>query len=367
MRTRILLALLVVIATALVAAPAQAATLRCDPTGDAHRADDCIAHSHVGATADARMRPGDTIAIRERIADALRGDRLVTEVQMRRVSRDGTRGPWIGLRRTLWSAADTARRTTRTVDVCRAKLPGRYEFRTAIRSASGSAQRDTRQLTAPVATSAPTMVTLPNQALAGACANSPDDMANVEYFNQIEFNQLIVIAIADQGSSFALSLQCPPPISADFPPADFGMALALEGQASGVACNGSPITLDKATLQAGKYAGCSLRETVPVCMFDVLVFNTLTQAVYSDTLLEIELLPGGQTFIPNLNPATMPLCPGTPDTCILTGTCTLSPSKLGTLTLCENAASCTASQPGGSTYSLNSTVYFQALLTDKVS
>lgn len=367
MHCRLPLIALVLALSALAAGPAHAAGGACDPTGDANRADDCIAHSHVGATADARMRPGDVITIRERIADALRGDRLVTEEQMRRVSRDGTRGPWIGLRRTLWSAADTAKGATRTIDVCRAKLPGRYEFRTSIRSASGSAQRAMRQLSAPVATSAPTMVTLPNRALAGACANAPDDETIVEYFNQIAYNQQFLLAIADQGSSFALWLRCPPPLSADFPPADFGMALALEGQASGVACNGSPITLDKASLQAGRYAGCSLRGTVPLCMFSVLVYNKLTQTIYSDTMLEIELLPGGQTFIPNLNPATLPLCPGTLDPCVLTGTCTPSPSRMGTLTLCEGAASCTASQTGGGAVVPNSTVYFQTLLEDKIT
>ena len=357
MRNRLLLTLLLAVIVAIVAAPAQAATKRCDLTGDTHRADDCVTHSHVGATADGRMRPGDTIAIREHIADALRGDNLVTEVQVRRVSRDGTKGPWIGLRRTRWSAADTAAHATHTIDVCRAKISGRYEFRTSTRL---PADRRTARQSGATATSAPTAVTLPNAALPNACPTSATDEMNIEYFNETSFSQQYAIVVADQGSTFALSLQCPPRISAEFPPPTLGIAMALEGAPDALVCNGASLALDKATLQANGYAGCTLQGGVPQCTFDFVGYSTRTQVVYSDTLLQISLTTGGETIIPNLNPATLPLCPTTITPCLLTNTCSATTSKVGSLSLCDSADAATCDPPPtSSTYSFNDIVYFQ--------
>ncbi|MCX6392026.1 MAG: hypothetical protein NTX95_05995 [Actinobacteria bacterium] len=378
MRNRILLTLLLALIVAAVAAPAQAATTGCDLTGDTRRANDCITHSHVGATADGRMRPGDTITIRQRIADSLRGRPLVVEVQMRRVARDGKKGPWVGLRRSRWSAADSAAHATRTIDVCRAKLAGRYEFRTAVRvPRSGLMGRTARQVTGEIAVSAPTMVALPQGVFSGACPNSPDDEMIIEYFNQIEFSEDIYFNIIDQGTSFALSLSCPPQQSPDFPPPAFGMYMGLHGAQSGVACNGSALIFDKATLNRGGYYGCGMRGMLPMCTFDIFAYNEITQAIFSDTLLQVTF-PGittaytpstdpskwpTTTIIPNLNPATLPLCPSNFNPCVLEGTCTLTSSKTGSLTLCDSAdgSSCTA-PPVNNTYSYNENVYFQTAI-----
>ena len=164
MRKALLLAFLLTLVIAVGAAPAQAAGKGCDLTGDIQRANDCITHSHVGATADGNMRRGDTISLREHIADALRGQNLVVEVQVRRVARDGRKGPWVGLRRTRWTAAETAAHATRTVDVCRAGVAGRYEFRTATVLPRKPGVRAARQsIVGPaIATSAATTVNLPN-------------------------------------------------------------------------------------------------------------------------------------------------------------------------------------------------------------
>lgn len=364
MRRLVLLAALA-LATAVIAAPVQAATRGCDLTGDANRADDCITHSHVGATADGNMRAGDTISLREHVAEALRGRPLVVEVQVRRVARDGRKGTWVGLRRTRWTAAGTAAHATRTVDVCRAKLAGRYEFRTATRvpraALTGPASR---QAAGQIATSAPTMVNLPNRGVPGGCPNSPDDEVIIEYFNEVEFDQDLYVVMQDQGTSFALTLSCPPQQSPNLPPANFGLVMALEGAPTGMPCNGGPIVLDKATLDSGSYAGCVSQPGVPRCTFDFLAYDEQTQVVYSDTIVEIAMTPGtpNTTYIPNLNPATLPICPANLNPCILTGQCSLSTTKVGTLALCTGADSCAPPHSSGA-YSYNENVYFQTSIS----
>ena len=366
MRTRLLTLIVVVFAAALVAAPAQAAGKGCDITGDSHRADDCITHSHVGATADGNMRPGQTVTIRQHIADALRGENLVTVVQARRVIRDGKKAPWINIRRTRWSAADTTASPNRTIDVCKGNISGRYEFRTSTRLPKATGRRSARQAGATVATSAPTTVTLPNQSVTGACPNSPEDETIVEYFNQIEFSMDIYVVITDQGSSFALSLSCPPQQTPYYPPSQFGMSMTLAGVGSGIGCNVGQLTLSKATLQAGGYQGCQLVNSIPACAFIVLVYNTSTQAVYSDTEFQITLTNGDNTYIPNLNPATLPLCPSSFNPCVLDGTCSLSTSKSAQLSLCDSADSATCTPPPpNNTYAYNENVYFQTAIQSK--
>jgi hypothetical protein len=362
MRNRLLLTVLLALIVAAVAAPAQAVTKGCDLTGDTRRANDCITHAHVGATADGTMRPGDTIKIRHRIADALRGRPLVVEVQMRRVARDGKKGSWVGLRRTRWSAADTTARASRTVDVCRAGVAGRYEFRTVTNvPRSASSDRSPRQASVQTATSAATTVLLPNRALADGCPNSPDDEMIIEYFNEIEFNEDIYAVIIDQGTSFSMTLSCPPQ-QGPFPPQNFGMIMALEGAPGGVGCNGGAIVLNKSTAASGGYDACQYADLV--CTFDFLVYNKATQVVYSDTIVMITLgRYGNNTYIPNLNPATIQICPANFNPCVLTGTCTQTSSTTGSLTLCDSAdgSSCTA-PPVPVTYHFNENIYFQTAL-----
>lgn len=363
MRNRLVLTLLLALIVAAVAAPAQAATKRCDLTGDTRRANDCITHSHVGATADGTMRPGDTITIRQRIADSLRGRPLVVEVQMRRVARDGKKGSWVDLRRTRWSAAATAAHASRTVDVCRAGVAGRYEFRTVTNvPRSASSDRSPRQaVVVPTATSAATTVLLPNRALASGCPNSPDDEEIIEYFNEVNFNEDLYVIVIDQGTSFSLTLSCPPQQSVYFPPQNFGMIMALEGAPGGVGCNGGAIVLDKLTMGSGGYDAC--QDNGRVCTFGVLAYNEATQAVYSDTIVMITFENGNNTYIPNLNPATIPLCPSNFNPCMLTGQCSLSTTKTGTLSLCDSAdGSACATPSSNNTYSYNENVYFQTAI-----
>ena len=363
MRNRIFLTLLLAMVFAVVAAPAQPFVAAC--AGDTKRANDCITHSHVGATADGNMRPGDTITIRQRIADSLRGRPLVVEVQMRRVARDGKKGSWVGLRRTRWSAADTAAHASRTVDVCRAGVAGRYEFRTVTNvPRSASSDRSPRQAPVQTATSASTTVLLPNRALANGCPNSPDDEMIIEYFNEIEFSMDIYAIVIDQGTSFSLTLSCPPQQSPYFPPANFGMIMALEGAPGGVGCNGGAIVLDKSTMTSGGYDAC--QDNGIVCTFNFLAYNEATQAVYSDTIVMITFTNGNNTYIPNLNPGTIPICPSNFNPCILTGTCTLTSSKTGALSLCDSTdGSACAAPPSNNTYSYNENVYFQTAIQSK--
>lgn len=363
MRKRILRTLLLALIVVAVAAPAQAATKGCDLTGDTTRANDCITHSHVGATADGNMRPGDTITIRQRIADSLRGRPLVVEVQMRRVARDGKKGSWVGLRRTRWSAADTAAHASRKVDVCRAGAAGRYEFRTVTSvPRAASSDRSPRQSSVQTATSASTTVLLPNRALVNGCPNSPDDVAIIEYFNQVVFSEDIYMIVIDQGTSFSVTLSCPPQQSPSFPPADFGMVMALEGASAGVGCNGGAIVLDKLAMRG--YDACQDNGTV--CTFDFLAYNEVTQAVYSDTIVTLQFTNGNNTYIPNFNPATLPICRSNFNPCVLTGQCSLSSTKVGSLSLCDSTdGSACAAPPSNNTYAYNENVYFQTAIQSK--
>ena len=68
------------------------------------------------------------------------------------------------------------------------------------------------------------------------------------------------------------------------------------------------------------------------------------------------------TFIPHLNPATLPI---NSHSTLLPPTDTTS-SGLGTLQLCEASKACDSGDTPASGYSWNSSVYFQTMIRDKI-
>jgi len=353
--------------SALAAGPAHAAGGSCDPTGDRSAADDCVTHIHIGTAADGRVTAGEEIAIRQHLDGALRGTALTTEVQARRVHRGGEKGPWVVVRRLRWPAAMTAKGGTRDIRVCVAALEGRYQFRTATRVPRAALDgRAARTFSDVLATSAPTGVTVPNGGGPGACVNSPDDENNVELFNMWNYMDGFEIEItgAAPGAStpMTIALECPERETPEMG-ATLGIGLFLAGQGTGVGCNGAGIALDRKTLMAGGYPECVVRNGVPSCRATLFAWNTVTQAIYTETQMML-VLNGNQTMIPDLLPATIPLCNNTINDCLLSDTCSLSTQQEGQLQLCESPTSCAAPPPSPGT-GISDSIYFQSVGSTK--
>ncbi len=373
MRRRLSLIALALVAAALAAAPAHAAGGTCDPTGDRRTADDCVTHVHIGAAADGRVTAGEEIAIRQYLDSALRSTALTTEVQARRIHRDGAKGPWVVVRRLRWPAAMTAKRGTRDIRVCVAALAGRYQFRTATRVPRSAVRgRAGRSFANVLATSAPTGVTMPNGGQPGACANSPDDETNIELFNTWNFMEGFVIEtgglslrttrgafISGAITPTTIALECPERPSPEIG-ATLGVGLFLAGQATGAGCNGAGLALDRATLMAGGYPECAIRGGVPTCRATLFAWNTETQVIYAETQILL-ILNGNQTMIPELNPATLPICSSTVNECLLSGSCPPSTPQKSQLQLCESATSCSAPPPSRGT-GAQASVYFETVV-----
>ncbi|MFM7552853.1 MAG: hypothetical protein ACKO7Q_08445 [Actinomycetota bacterium] len=325
-----------------------------------------MTHVHVGEAADGRVAAGEEIAIRQHLDSALRGAALTTEVQARRVHRGGEKGPWVVVRRLRWPAAMTAKGGTRDIRVCVAALAGRYQFQTATRVPRTALKgRAGRTFSDVLATSAPTGVMVPNGGTPGACANSADDESNIELFNMWSYMEEFEIQISgiDPGATTppTIALDCPERPSPTIG-ATLGIGLFLAGQETGVGCNGAGIALDRTTLLARGYPECVVRSGVPSCRVTLIAWNTVTQVIYSETQIML-VLNGNQTMIPDLNPATRPLCNNTLNDCLLEGTCVLSTQQEGQLRLCESPTSCSALPPSTVTDS-GSSIYFQTAIRD---
>lgn len=190
-----------------------------------------------------------------------------------------------------------------------------------------------------------------------ACPNSPDDLDIIEYFNEIEFSENIYIIIADGGTEFNLMLSCPPRETPTFPPPNFNLQMSTEDNSQSMACNTGSITINKNQLSSFSLGYCM---NGSICTFLITLNNSETDTIYSQTLLDMTMMTGNQTYIPNLNPATLPLCPSNFNPCLLSDTCPLSPDKEGDLELCESSTSCISpSLPNNQSYDYNENVYFQ--------
>ena len=214
-----------------------------------------------------------------------------------------------------------------------------------------------------IAASSVSSLAVTQSASSGSCSNSSADEMLIEYFNQINFQQDIQILITQTATAYNIQITCPMEPSASIPGPAFDLTLTSIDGSMSTNCNGNqPISVNKS--QLGSYNFC----TVNSCKFTVVDSNASTGTVYSTTVIQIMLTPGNQTLLPSLNPATLPVCNNTLNACLLSGTCSLSNSKEGALSLCAGSATCNnspATNTGG--YSLNQNVYFQTMITNKVT
>lgn len=305
----------------------------CDWRGDRKRADDCVTHTLAGRAGDGVVAAGKTFRVRMRGHDALNGLRVSARVQVRKIGRDATFvGDWKRVRMVSWSAAD---KRTVVVRAPRSRASYTIRVKALIPSAKGSMRSrafgtGVASAGAISATSAPTILSTEG------CPNGPDAETMIEYFNQIEFEEDIYLLIYDgdvpapsgadattpQGT-FAIQLSCPPQVTPYFPPADFQISLSTGDGTESVTCNDDLITLKKA--QMSELAYCE--DSGTDCTFVVVASDKATGGVFSTTELMVTFFAGNNTYIPDLQPATLPLCPETFDPCVLTGDCALSDER----------------------------------------
>ncbi len=188
------------------------------------------------------------------------------------------------------------------------------------------------------------------------CTNSPQDETIIEYFNEIDFEDLIEIIVTDTGKAYGVTLSCPARVNADFPPSDFDLMMTTAANTMPISCDGGSETFNyvPSPPTASELPSCNW----PNCNFFITLKNKTTGTVYSQTETQITFPGGNSTFLPELNPATLPICNNTINGCIVDGTCSLSTEKLGNLTLCESSTSCLP-PPNNNGYGYNENNYYQ--------
>lgn len=198
-------------------------------------------------------------------------------------------------------------------------------------------------------------VALANDAAAQLnCTNSNNDELIIEYFNEQTFNETFVLEIiqSSDASSFNVQLSCPPRESFEIPPADFYLWMSSLHTSTPVAsCGGGTLSFDNSR-SAKNLAVCP---DWPKCLFNIVLQNKTTDMIYSQTEYQIEFM-GNSTVIPQLEPATLPICNNTINNCLLDDSCSLSSEKLGSLTLCDSSSSC-VSPPNSNSYGYNENNY----------
>lgn len=328
----------------------------CDLSGDRQRADDCIRVSLTKSARDGRIAEDKVISARIKIDPSLRGRNMVTKIQARRLSTIGKPGHWFTIRNVMWEAK--SRSKSLDVDVCTAALKGKYQLRTRTQINAGVTRSGT---SSSVAISLP--ITLNVEGNPATCVSSPQDMTIVEYFNQMSFEGLIDVVVEDAGPQFNVIINCPEPVSSTIPPQSMTLALYTSDQAYATSCtNQTPIVISKAALQADQLDYCRGLE----CDFGIVLFNNVTYTIYSNTLYQITMNPGNETYVPSLEPAVIPVCNAPVEPCVLEGTCVLSTPKSGVLQLCDSADSSACSSPN-TTYTYNETIYFELALTHRTT
>ena len=113
--------------------------------------------------------------------------------------------------------------------------------------------------------------------------------------------------------------------------------MATADDTSTVTCNTGQITIPKATI--GQQTYCNAASS---CEFFVTVSDNVDGTVFSTTEVSIPLTGGDNTIIPNLNPAALPICPHTVDSCLTDGSCAESQAPNSSIQLCDNPADCGA-------------------------
>ncbi len=80
-----------------------------------------------------------------------------------------------------------------------------------------------------------------------------------------------------------------------------------------------PIVIPKDQLAAQTIDYCS---DGLLCDFDIVLSNRTTLTIYSQTNFQMPMTSGDQIILPDLEPATLPICNNTLQPCLLNGSCT---------------------------------------------
>lgn len=140
-----------------------------------------------------------------------------------------------------------------------------------------------------------------------ACTSSGDDEANVEWFNQMLFEDEYTINVSQSATSFMVQLNCPQPISPALPPS-LGVNLSPFDTITSTSCNsGTPLSINIQGAMSGLYPYCSYQNSVVTCDFEVQAVNTETRLTYSETMMSIQFISLPSQIVPQLLPATVPL------------------------------------------------------------
>ena len=362
----------------------------CDGSGDNQPADDCVQMKLPASKTSLKVAGGNPYNIHVVTHPGLRTKPMIAEVQYRSVANNGHVGSWWTHKQVLLGRGAESS-DVHNFSACAPPVPGTYQVRTAVwvenskHSANASTSSFLRNArtsslssfdsgaTLTAATSPSPIVpgsvvtsatsTLTSTSGSSSCQNTPDDEMLIEYFNQIEFSEEINVQITDLGTAFQLQLNCPPPISSTIPSPVFELTMMAADGSTSTSCatDAAPIVIQKQTLQQQTF--CDQQST---CEFMIIFSNSQTQTVYCETQVLITLTPGNNMYIPNLEPATLPLCPTNFTPCVLTGQCNLSTSKEGVLTLCDSAVSASCTPPAtNNTYAYNENVYFQSSISSQ--
>gem|GEM_PF-2549101 len=360
----------------------------CDGSGDNQPGDDCVRLHLLTHSAHPTLRGGSPYLMNVTTHPGLRTKPMVAEVQYRPILANGHVGSWWGHKRVLLNTGN-ATSDVHTITACAPTTPGKYQVRTAVwventnvkpgnaatsstkqggvslsaftsgASLTSTATQNSPVVPGDVVTSAPSSLSTTGGAT--HCTNSAEDEELIEYFNQVEFNEEIYIAETATATAYQLQLMCPDAVSSTIPGPAFSLTMeATDGSAiTSCAAGAAPITISKQSLS--QQAFCT---STGNCEFMVTFLNSETQAIYSETVVEMNIPGGvGTDYIPTLEAATLPICNDTLNPCILEDTCSLSATKLGQISLCEDPSNCTA-PPSNTTYSINSNVYFQAEISN---
>lgn len=142
------------------------------------------------------------------------------------------------------------------------------------------------------------------------CTNSPDDEMNIEYFNMMNFNEEFVVQTQYDPATGQdqVWITCPERESSTIPASSFDVRISTPDDTSSVSCySGEKITLAQQDLATTP--NCTSGR---FCDFVITALDNETETQYSATTISLEL-GSDNTIIPDLEPATLPICNNTLD------------------------------------------------------
>lgn len=138
------------------------------------------------------------------------------------------------------------------------------------------------------------------------CTNSPDDEAIVEYTNMQIFEGTfeITTTASATGGTFLTTITCPERESSTVPPSDMDVVISTADRSQTSSCyHGGAVKLTRDQTSTLPYCNASAD-----CTLVVSVINSDTNTTYSQTMVRVPVTTVG-SMVPELNMATLPLCP----------------------------------------------------------